>query len=292
MTGLVLLNKPAEMTSFGAAAVLRRIYGEKRIGHTGTLDPMATGVLPVLLGRATRLSPFLLMADKAYRATVRLGLTTDTLDITGKVLSTAQVQVSDEALLGVLQGFLGPQMQVPPMYSALKKEGKKLYELARQGIEVERQPRPIEIKKIDLLTRNGVDFTIDVACSKGTYIRSLCDDIGQKLGCGATLTALERTATGGFVLEDCVTVEQLQANPAAALLPADRAVMHLPWAGITQNQRVRFLNGGGLYLNRLQMEPQPHGTAVRVYCGEEFLGLGQVDVEQNLLLVNCVVSEG
>ncbi len=292
MTGLVLLNKPAGMTSFGAAAVLRRIYGEKRIGHTGTLDPMATGVLPVLLGRATRLSPFLLMADKAYRATVRLGLTTDTLDITGKVLSTAQPQVSNEALLEVLQGFLGPQMQVPPMYSALKKEGKKLYELARQGIEVERQPRPIEIKKIELLARNGADFTIDVVCSKGTYIRSLCHDIGQKLGCGATLTALERTATGGFLLGDCVTVEQLQANPAAALLPADHAVMHLPGAGITQNQRVRFLNGGGLYLNRLQMEPQPHGTAVRVYCREEFLGLGQVDAEQNLLLVNCIVSEG
>lgn len=292
MTGLVLLNKPAGMTSFGAAAVLRRIYGEKRIGHTGTLDPMATGVLPVLLGRATRLSPFLLMADKAYRATVRLGLTTDTLDIAGKVLSTAQPQVSNEALLEVLQGFLGPQMQVPPMYSALKKEGKKLYELARQGIEVERQPRPIEIKKIELLARNGADFTIEVACSKGTYIRSLCHDIGQKLGCGATLTALERTATGGFLLGDCVTVEQLQANPAAALLPADHAVMHLPGAGITQNQRVRFLNGGGLYLNRLQMEPQPHGTAVRVYCREEFLGLGQVDAEQNLLLVNCIVSEG
>ncbi len=292
MNGLVLLDKPAGMTSFGAAAVLRRIYGEKRIGHTGTLDPMATGVLPVLLGRATRLSPFLLMADKAYRANIRLGLTTDTLDITGKVLSTAPVQVSDQALLAAIQGFIGPQMQVPPMYSALKKEGKKLYELARQGIEVERQARPIEIKKIDLLARDGADLTIDVECSKGTYIRSLCDDIGKVLGCGATLTGLERTATGGFMLKDCVTVEQLQANLQVALLPADQAVMHLPAAQVTQNQRRRFLNGGGLYLNRLQMETQPQGTAVRVYCGEEFLGLGRVDTEQNLLLVNCIVSEG
>ncbi len=292
MNGLVLLNKPADITSFGAAAALRRIYGEKRIGHTGTLDPMATGVLPVLLGRATRLSPFLLMADKAYRATIRLGLTTDTLDITGQVLSQKPVEVDDSQLQAALQGFLGPQMQVPPMYSALKKEGKKLYELARQGVEVDREARPIEIKKIELAFRQGDDFCIDVACSKGTYIRSLCDDIGRVLGCGATLAALERRATGGFLLQDCVTLEQVKANPQAALLTADRAVMHLPAAQITQNQRVRFLNGGGLYLNRLQMEPQPNGTMVRVYCGEEFLGLAHVDVEQNLLLVNCVISEG
>lgn len=292
MTGLVLLNKPADMTSFGAAAVLRRIYGEKRIGHTGTLDPMATGVLPVLLGRATRLSPFLLMADKAYRATVRLGLTTDTQDRTGRVLQQSPVQVSRAQLEEVLRGFVGPQMQVPPMYSALKKEGKKLYELARQGIEVERQARPIEIKKIEPVSFDGTDFCIDVVCSKGTYIRSLCHDIGLALGCGATLFGLQRTATGGFLLGDCVTVAQLEANPQAALLSADQAVLHLPSAQITQNQRTRFLNGGGLYLNRLQMEPQPNDTMVRVYCLEEFIGLGRVDTRQNLLLVNCIVSEG
>lgn len=292
MNGLVLLDKPAGMTSFGAAAAIRKIYGEKRIGHTGTLDPMATGVLPVLLGRATRLSPFLLMADKRYRAGIRLGLTTDTLDITGKVLSTAPAQVSDEALAEVLQGFTGVQLQVPPMYSALKKDGKKLYELAREGIEVERQARQIEIKELQLLCRNGVDLQIDVCCSKGTYIRSLCDDIGKVLGCGAVLTSLQRTATGGFLLANCTALEQARLDPVAALLPADRAVAHLPQTQVTENQRRRFLHGGGLFLSRLRLDPQPEGTVVRVYCGEEFLGLGQVRLEEDLLTVNCIVSEG
>ena len=179
MNGLILLDKPEGFTSFKAAAVLRRIYGTKRVGHTGTLDPMATGVLPILIGRATRLCSLVLESDKRYTATVRLGITTDSLDITGNVLSESEVNVSDEQLYDALKHFTGEYDQIPPMFSAIKKDGVRLYDLARQGKEVERTPRRIKIHEINLSERNGNEFKIDVLCSKGTYIRSLADDIGR-----------------------------------------------------------------------------------------------------------------
>ena len=287
--GLVLLDKPEGATSFKAVAMLRRIYGEKRIGHTGTLDPMATGVLPVLIGRATRLSELGLNANKRYTASVRLGVTTDTLDITGNILTETKADISDEQLNAALEKFKGEQMQTPPMYSAISKDGVRLYDLARQGIEVEREARKINILEINLLERNGNDFKIDVLCSKGTYIRSLADDLGKLLGCGATLTALRRTATGGFSIENCATVEQIEKDPLKYLLSAEEAVKHLGKITISEKQKTRFINGGKLDASRVKSGKFNDGELLRVCFGEEFLGLAVFMQEANEFCPKCLI---
>ena len=292
MQGLILLNKPRDMTSFAAVARVRRLFGEKRAGHTGTLDPMATGVLPILLGKATRLSSHLLEADKRYTANLLPGVITDTLDVTGTVLERRAVNVTAAEIEEALAAFRGEIEQVPPMYSALKQDGRRLYDLARQGVEVERAARRVVIRELTLtdITEEG-HWRLDVLCSKGTYIRTLADDLGRALGCGATLSALCRTQTGGFSLSECVTLEELEQDPQAHRLSPERCVTHLGRVTVTDKQSQRFCHGGELALERLPdgFAAQP-GERIRVYApGGEWLGLGVV--REDALAVECLLRE-
>lgn len=293
MQGLILLNKPQSMTSFTAVAQVRRLFSEKRAGHTGTLDPMATGVLPILLGRATRLSSFMLKSDKRYTATVILGVQTDTLDITGSVISRQDHNVDDAQMEAALVQFRGKIKQMPPMFSALKKDGQRLYDLARQGIEVEREARDIEIKRLEIVGKTDEGhYLLDVLCSKGTYIRSLVDDIGKALGCGATLGGLQRTFAAGFDISQCVSLEQLKEEPMKYLQSAEGCVSHFPRVTVSDNQRIRFLHGGELFLSRLDIQGDllPDGYA-RVYDrAGVMIGLGKSDGVQ--LKVQCVLLGG
>lgn len=293
MPYLVLLNKPKGVTSFGAVAKVRRALSEKRIGHTGTLDPMATGVLPLLTGRASRLSSMMLESDKSYHATVRLGTVTDTLDITGEILKINKVNVSDQELLNALEHFKGEITQLPPMYSAIKKDGVRLYELARKGVEVERERRTVTIKEITLLERlNDTDFVIDVTCSKGTYIRTLGADIGDYLGVGACLTELQRTSVSGFSIENTVTLEEFLKEPKKYLLSAEECVMHLKCIKVTSAQGERFMHGGQLDLARLHgVENLADGENVRVKFQDEFLGIGKVDLKKNQINIGCIIKD-
>lgn len=292
MPYLILLDKPEGITSFRAVSEVKRRLGIKRVGHTGTLDPMATGVLPLLTGRASRLSSMMLESDKRYTATIRLGVTTDTLDITGNVLEEKPVNVSDEELEKVLEHFRGEQRQLPPMYSALKKDGVRLYDLARQGVVVEREPRKIVIKELNLIERiNCTDFIIDVLCSKGTYIRSLSQDIGEYLGTGATLTALRRTAVSGFSIEDCITFDDV-FDGSSRLLSAEECVKHLVAVNVSEAQANRFRNGGQLDLARIRnLETPTQDQLLRVKCGERFLGIGRVDIENQRIDIACIIEE-
>lgn len=293
MLGLLLLNKPEGITSFGAVARIKRLTGEKRVGHTGTLDPMATGVLPILIGRATTLSQYLIDADKSYTATVKLGVTTDTGDIMGNVISNTVFDRTTFELEDTLQKFTGKQMQVPPMYSAIKQNGVRMYELARKGESVEIPAREIEVFSIETLSplNQEGEFVIDTTVSKGTYIRSLCRDIGESLGCGATLTKLIRTKTAGFKLENCVDLDNLTPeNIADYILPADRAVDYMPQISVSDKQSVRFCNGGQLSLDRIKSNGFCDGALYRVYCEKTFLGLGKADTQNNLLKIVCLVN--
>ena len=222
--GILVIDKPAGWTSMDVCAKLRGVFHEKRVGHGGTLDPMATGILPVFIGRATRAVEFAEKSDKEYIAGLKLGVITNTQDITGEVLETRPACVSREQLEEALEQFRGDILQIPPMYSAIKINGKKLYELARKGREVERPARPVTIKALELLRQQGEDlYIIRVRCTKGTYIRTLCHDIGQALGCGGCMSSLERTMTAGFSLGDARTMDEVQSaqDPAALLMPVD-----------------------------------------------------------------------
>ena len=221
-SGIIIINKPAGWTSMDVCAKLRGIFHEKRVGHAGTLDPMATGVLPVFVGQATKAVSFAESGEKEYLARLRLGLTTDTQDTTGTVLSELPVTVTEEDLRTVLPRFTGEIEQIPPMYSAVKVQGRKLYELARKGAEVERKPRAVTIFALELLGQTGKnEYALRVRCSKGTYIRTLCHDIGAVLGCGGAMSALERTMAAGFTLSEAVTLEQVQAQKETLLRPTD-----------------------------------------------------------------------
>ncbi len=221
-SGIIIINKPAGWTSMDVCAKLRGIFHEKRVGHAGTLDPMATGVLPVFVGQATKAVSFAESGEKEYLARLRLGLTTDTQDTTGTVLSELPVTVTEEDLRAVLPRFTGEIEQIPPMYSAVKVRGRKLYELARKGAEVERKPRAVTIFALELLGQTGKnEYALRVRCSKGTYIRTLCHDIGAVLGCGGAMSALERTMAAGFTLSEAVTLEQVQAQKESLLRPTD-----------------------------------------------------------------------
>ena len=209
MNGIIIIDKPQEWTSNDVVSRLRRVFNTRRIGHGGTLDPMATGVLPVFVGRATRGVEFFEHAEKVYETTIRFGLTTDTEDITGKVLTETEVTLTEEDLQKVLPRFRGEILQVPPMYSAIKVNGQKLYDLARKGREVERQPRPITIHELQLLEFTGNEARLRVRCSKGTYIRTLCKDIGEALGCGGCMAALRRVEAGEYTLEGSIPLRQL-----------------------------------------------------------------------------------
>lgn len=288
MNGFVILDKSEGMTSFRASSFLRRIYGEKKTGHTGTLDPMATGVLPVALGRATRFIDFLPVTDKGYVARFKFGITTDTLDITGKVLRETTANVSFDELCGVLPHFRGEISQVPPMFSAVSVDGKRLYELARKGVEVERESRTVTVHKLEAKACENGEFELEVMCSKGTYIRSLISDIGEEFGVGACMTSLRRTCANGFSLEDAHTEDELKAIAPDGVLPVEKPFAVFPAVSLSRAQSVRFKNGGELFTSRLGgILPSMY----RVFSDENvFLGLGEVSTfEPELLKVRRVI---
>ncbi len=277
--GIICIDKPMEMTSFIACAILRRLLGVKKVGHAGTLDPNATGVLPLLIGNATKALERLPVHDKRYTATMRFGATSDTLDIWGQVRTTDAPIPSLAAIEAALPAFRGDIRQVPPMTSALKKDGVRLYDLARQGIEIEREARDVSVYTLDIVDFDAHkgELTIDCHCSKGTYIRSICDDLGRVLGCGAVMTSLRRTMAAGYTLADCITIDEARAYAAdgtlaARLLPIDSALAAYPSLTVSEAQATRFCNGGALALERLR---RPVDGITRVYAPDgTFLGLG------------------
>lgn len=276
MNGIIIIDKPSGWTSHDVIAKLRGVLKEKRIGHGGTLDPMATGVLPVFVGRATRAVEYCESAEKEYVAGLRLGVVTDTQDTTGTILSEHEVCVTDEEFRAVVSRFVGAQEQLPPMYSAVKIGGTKLYELARRGIEAERKPRPITIKSIEILGRTANDYLLRIVCSKGTYVRTLCHDIGAALGCGGTMSSLRRTRAGIFSLSDAVTLSEVEATAAAGgasalLKPVDALFLDSSAVVIDAEQKLKCLNGNAFTFDA------PDGV-YRVYDGAgSFLMLGRAE---------------
>ena len=252
--GILIIDKPEGWTSMDVCAKLRGLFHERRVGHGGTLDPMATGVLPVFLGRATRAVSFVTDSEKEYVAGLQLGVITNTQDTTGEVLETRPVSVTREQLEAALAPFRGDILQVPPMYSAIKIGGKKLYELARKGKEVERPPRPVTIHALELVEQTAPDaWTLRVRCSKGTYVRTLCHDIGLALGCGGAMSSLRRTMAGGFTLDDAVTLEGVLSapDPAALLRPVDACFADRPALTLPAGAEKKVRNGVPVSLPRL-----------------------------------------
>ncbi len=273
MTGIVIVDKPAGWTSQDVTARLRRVFGTRRIGHGGTLDPMATGVLPVFVGRATRGVEFFEHADKTYEAVLRLGTVTDTQDSTGTVLEKRPVTVTEAEFRDILPKFTGEIAQIPPMYSAIKVDGKKLYELARAGKEIERKPREITVFSLDLLEFTGETAKIRVHCSKGTYIRTLCHDIGAALGCGGCMETLRRTAAGEYTLADSVELDTLlnAERPEDYLRDVDTLFRQYPAVTLTEKQTLRCRNGNSFSI------ALPEGS-YRAYDGQgTFLMLAKVE---------------
>ena len=252
--GILIVDKPAGWTSQDVAAKLRGVFHEKRVGHGGTLDPMATGVLPIFIGRATRAVPFFEHADKVYEAGLRLGLVTDTQDVTGRTLEERAVDITQERLEAALDNFRGEITQIPPMYSAIKVNGQKLYALARQGKAVERAPRPVTIFALDLLGGAGADWRLRVHCSKGTYVRTLCHDIGAALGCGGCLSALRRTRAGAYDVTRSHTMAEILSaeNPEALLLPTDSLFSDRPALKVAENAERKLRNGAPLHTPKLK----------------------------------------
>ena len=273
MNGIVIIDKPAGWTSQDVTARLRRVFGTRRIGHGGTLDPMATGVLPVFVGRATRGVEFFEHAEKTYETELLLGVATDTEDTTGTVLTRREVSVTQEQLTVVLERFRGEIMQIPPMYSALKVNGQKLCDLARKGRQVERQPRPVTIHELTLLSREGDTLRLRVRCSKGTYIRTLCADIGEALGCGGCMQALRRTQAGEYTIAEAVPLQQLleAAEPETYLRDVDTMFRGYPGVKLTVNQEKRCRNGNAFSVSL------PGGTYRAYSQSGEFLMLAKVE---------------
>ena len=274
--GILVIDKAQDWTSMDVCAKLRGIFHEKRVGHAGTLDPMATGVLPVFLGRATRAVSFASEGEKEYVAGLKLGLATNTQDTSGQVLQQQPVSICVEELEQVLPAFRGDIQQVPPMYSAIKINGKKLYELARKGREVERPARPVTIHALTVEGQIAPDeFMLRVRCSKGTYVRTLCHDIGQALGCGGCMSSLRRTMAAGFSLEDAVTLDQVQAaeDPLSLILPIDAYFAGRPMLILRPEAERRLRNGMTLVLPQQELQGE-----CRVYSESgEFLALGSFD---------------
>ena len=273
MNGIVIIDKPAGWTSQDVTARLRRVFGTRRIGHGGTLDPMATGVLPVFVGRATRGVEFFEHAEKTYETELLLGVATDTEDTTGTVLTRREVSVTQEQLTEVLERFRGEIMQIPPMYSALKVNGQKLCDLARKGRQVERQPRPVTVHELTLLSREGDTLRLRVRCSKGTYIRTLCADIGEALGCGGCMQALRRTQAGEYTIAEAVPLQQLleAAEPETYLRDVDTMFRGYPGVKLTVNQEKRCRNGNAFSVSL------PGGTYRAYSQSGEFLMLAKVE---------------
>ena len=251
MDGIVIVDKPALWTSQDVVSKLRGVFKTRRIGHGGSLDPMATGVLPVFVGRATRAVEFFEHAEKTYEATLRLGISTDTEDITGTVLEEKPVSVTEEAFLQAIEAFRGDIFQIPPMYSAIKINGQKLCDLARRGKEVERKPRPVTIYALDCLSFDGVTARLRIHCSKGTYIRTLCKDIGDALGCGGCMESLRRVTAGEYEISQAVPMETLvkAEDPAKFLLPIDSLFAAYPEVTLTEKQTLRCRNGNSFSIS-------------------------------------------
>lgn len=293
MNGFVYVDKPEGITSFVASAKIRRLFGVKKAGHTGTLDPMATGVLPIAIGHATRFIELIPSHDKAYRARFILGKTTDTLDITGKVTGEYEVTSTKEDVEKALSDFRGEIQQIPPMYSAIKKDGVRLYDLARQGVEIERESRKVNIYSLELVSycSDTAEYEIDCECSSGTYIRTLISDIGEALGCGATMTYLRRTKANGVSIDNCYTFRELEelrekGNIENVLESVDSLVAY-DKIKVTGPQAKRFSNGGELDCNRFGGKKEP--GLYSVYSQEdEFLGIGEIDENRTQLKVKKV----
>ncbi len=290
--GILLIDKPKSFTSFDVIAKLRGMTRTKRIGHAGTLDPLATGVLPIFFGRATKAVDLLPDHDKIYEATFQLGLVTDTQDITGEVISKTAHNVTAEQVKTTLQGFLGEQKQLPPMYSAVRVNGQRLYDIARNGGEVKRDERDITVYAIGIISENELDgiYKIRVSCSRGTYIRTICHDLGQTLGCGAVLTDLRRTDACGFSIKNCITLEEAQAltdadSLAARLLPTESAFAHLPTFILNETQTKHFCCGLELGLSQFSTQPVD-GAKIAVYDEtDRFLGLAAADCAADKLKI-------
>ncbi len=276
MNGILIVDKPSGWTSFDVIAKLRGILGTRKLGHSGTLDPMATGVLPVFAGGASKAVDMQPDHTKAYRALIRFGIATDTGDVTGTVLRSEQTAVTEEQLRAVLPRFTGDILQTPPMYSAVKVNGSPLYKLARQGVTVERKARPVTIHRLEVTGREGEqDFVLEVDCSKGTYVRTLVEDLGEALGVPATLAGLQRTRAGVFGLEYSHTIEEIQAAKdenrlEELLLPVETVFAHLPQLTVSPGNTARLLNGAPCY--RIKAEDGVY----RLQGPEGFLGLGRV----------------
>jgi len=278
MQGIINLYKPKGISSFGAVAQIRKLTGIKKVGHTGTLDPMASGILPVCIGSCTKFSDYIMSGEKTYTAVLKLGVTTDTYDEEGTVLEEKDVFISEAEAEGAVLSFVGVQHQLPPMYSAIKKDGRKLYDLARQGIEVERDKRRIEIFSLEILNINLPYIKFVVHCSKGTYIRSLCKDIGDKLGCGGIMSDLERTENGFFKKEDSVNLKDLNKdNINDYIKPIDSALLSYPRLDFSPNYKKILLNGVSIS-DKILIENLTLSQVYRVYIDESFIGLGKKEI--------------
>ena len=299
MNGIIVVDKPSEFTSFDVIAVVRKLTGQRKIGHTGTLDPNATGVLPILLGSATKVQDLILNHDKTYVAGFRLGLTTNTLDIWGETTAEYEVNSEKADVLSLLPNFTGEIEQIPPMFSAVQKNGQRLYDLARKGIEVERESRKVTVYSLELTdfdeeTKSG---HLKISCSKGTYVRTLIDDIGKALGCGAVMTELRRTFACGFEEKDSLTLEQIkslveQNRLEQYIKSVESLFVQCRYVVISQAQAKRFSNGGALdmsrtYLGKIEVA---NGELFRVLTRDNvFLGIGKADKEDGQLKIylNC-----
>ncbi len=291
--GIINIYKEAGFTSHDVVAKLRGICKQKKIGHTGTLDPDAVGVLPVCLGSATRVCDLLTDRQKEYVAVFRLGVTTDTQDLSGRVLEERNVEASDEEVEGAVMSFLGDYLQIPPMYSALKVNGQKLYELARQGREVERTARPVTFYELEILKKNCPEYTIRVCCSKGTYIRTLCHDIGQKLGCGGAMASLERIRVGEFQAEDAHTLKQVQqyadeGRLSELISPIEDVFKRLSRLNVSESSYKALTNGNQLKAEEVSGDKKDcleNGEEFRVYSHEgQFFGVYRYEMGRRLLV--------
>lgn len=292
LSGILPIDKPAGVTSHDVVGAIRRLYHTRRVGHTGTLDPMATGVLVILVGRAAKAAEYLSVHRKSYRAVLRLGLTTDTEDITGKTLTVSGDIPESARVIEVANGFVGEILQTPPMYSALKVNGQKLCDLARKGIDVEREARPVTIYSLSCKHLQDADYELEVTCSAGTYIRTLCADIGKALGCGGVMASLRRTHTGDFSLDDCTTAKELEALDdaarAARLLPTEQLFADLPAVPLPAFYEKLCRSGCEIYQKKIGTE-HARGARVRL-CNEqgEFFALGEVREYENGMAIKSI----
>lgn len=281
--GIIVINKPQDWTSHDCVAVMRRATGIKRIGHTGTLDPMATGVLPICIGTATRIMEYMDLNWKTYRATLKLGIETDTEDIWGEVISEKSTEgISKEQIVQVVNSFIGEIEQIPPKYSALKVNGKKLYEYARAGQEVKIKSRKITVKEIIINDISGDNVDLTITCSKGTYIRTICSDIGKKLGCGATMSSLVRTASGIFKLKDAIEIEDIKKMSKEEILDrlidTDVPLVHFGKINLDAKKAKDFVNGKKIRRKEIDIVGESnHQNMYNIYYSNEFLGVAKIE---------------